>query len=253
MRMQVFHGVICIPIALLSLKLQLSATNTSSHHVWRDGRMEEMRSSPRWFSPPLRLQNVSNYLHLPPTNLCKPSRAFISQYPPWCKNYPNSTPSHLSCKPPRLDDIHSPLPPPGFVTPQLIRTEMRVEKTGKERSEDERLSCRKGWWNLRCFSCNDVSHLCVQKVIYSEWSSRRRDLRGAQFHQVGEMAWGGRQWPFWCTLFWRLWRAIWKSMHLFKHGDRWNHTHSQHNHSVETHAKLWERTLFGGTYAHVLT
>lgn len=90
---------------MLSFKLQFSAANTSSH-VWGDGRMEERRNGLRWFSPPLCLQNVSNYLHLPPTNLKKPSRAFLSSYPLRCKNYPNSTLSHLSCKPARLDDSH---------------------------------------------------------------------------------------------------------------------------------------------------
>lgn len=29
-----------------------------------------------------------------------------------------------------------------------------------------------------------MSHFCVQKVIYSECSRRRRDLRSLQFHQV---------------------------------------------------------------------
>lgn len=167
--------------ALLSFKRWFSAANSTSYHMcegmegWRRGRVASDDSA-----PPLRLQNVSNYLHLPPTNFCKPSRAFLSPYPPRCKNHPNPTLSHLSCEPPRLDDPH-PFPPPGFVTLQLIRTEMRLEKNRKR----EKRRCRKEWWNLRCFSCNDVSHLCVQKVIYSEWSSGLRDLGGTRFHQVG--------------------------------------------------------------------
>lgn len=36
-----------------------------------------------------------------------------------------------------------------------------------------------------------MSHLCVQKVIYSEWSSGRRDLGGTQFHQVKWPGGGG--------------------------------------------------------------
>lgn len=154
--------------------------------------MEKRRCGLRWFSPPLCLQNVSNYLHLPPTNLRKPNRAFLPLYPPQCPNYSNSTLSHLSCKALRLDDNH-----PLFLflsrvsSPRLSDRKWELKKkTGKERSKDERLRCRKEWWNLRCFSCNNVPHLCVQKVIYSEWSSRRWDLGGTQFHQVGEMAWG---------------------------------------------------------------
>ena len=158
--------------ALPSFKLQFSAANTSSHRKCEgmEGWRRREAAFHRIFGLPLRFQNVSNYLHLPPTSLWKPTTAFLSSYhPQWRreeKNYASSTLSHLSCKPPRLDDIHPHPPSPGFRHPAAHQNGNESwKKTGKERSEDERPSCRKEWWNLRCFSCNDVSHLCVQKVI----------------------------------------------------------------------------------------
>lgn len=100
------------------------------------GRIYERRSGLRWFRPLLRLQNVSNYLHLPPTNLCEPSGAFHSSHHPRCRNYPNA-----ALSPPKTvtSRRHPPATSsPGFRHPphQHIRTETRVEKTPEK---------KKGW------------------------------------------------------------------------------------------------------------
>lgn len=94
--------------------------------------------------------------------------------------------SHPNCKTAHPDDTQ----PPAFFfrisSPGISSEQGKMKKkTGKERREDERQRCRKEWWNLRCFSCNSVPHLCVQKAICSEWSSGRWDLEGTQFQQVG--------------------------------------------------------------------
>lgn len=53
----------------------------------------------------------------PPQASANLPQPFLSSYPQQCKNYASSTLSHLSCKPPRLDDIHPRLPSPGFRHP----------------------------------------------------------------------------------------------------------------------------------------
>lgn len=71
-----------------------------------------------------------------------------------------------------------------------------------------------------------MSHLCVQKVIYSEWSSRRRDLEGMQFYQVGEMAWGGEAMGLLMYSALTIMECNFKNMHLFKQRQMESHTHS---------------------------
>lgn len=107
-----------------------------------------------------------------------------------------------------------------------------MKKTRQEGSRDERLRYRKEWWNLRYFSCNVMLHLCVQKVIYSEWSGGRRDLVGSQYHQVGEMACGVGNGPF-DVLCPDVYRVQFEKACIFSNRGRWNHTHSHTNTFVQ--------------------
>lgn len=169
-------------------------------------------------------------LHTP----LKPSRNFLFSHPLTSKNYPIATLYHLSCE--SLDNIHPPHSSLWFPHPHSSsqrKWEMK-NNTGKERSSDE-MSERV--MKPEKFLMQEVSHLCVQKVIYSEWSSGRRDLEGTQFHQVGEMAVGGEAMGLLMYSALTIMECNFKNMHLFKQRQMDSH---KGFHTVWRCTKRWE-------------
>lgn len=182
----------------------------------------------------------------PPQASANLPQPFLSSYPQQCKNYASSTLSHLSCKPPRLDDIHPRLPSPGFRHPAAHQNGNESWKNRKrgERGRATELSERVMKSEM-FFMQRRVTSLCTKgNLVWME----QRALRFREF-AIAPGRWnglGGGNGPFdvLCSdvygeqferdAFIQTQRQMESDTHTRKH----SHNHCK---NVRTHTLRWHR------------
>lgn len=187
----------------------------------------------------------------PPQASANLPQPFLSSYPQQCKNYASSTLSHLSCKPPRLDDIHPRLPSPGFRHPAAHQNGNESWKNRKrgERGRATELSERVMKSEM-FFMQRRVTSLCTKgNLVWME----QRALRFREF-AIAPGRWnglGGGNGPF-DVLCSDVYGEQFEKACIYSNTttDGIRHAYTQ---THTTTAKMWEHTLCGGTDAHIPT